>query len=183
MRLAAAIGVLAVVFAATVVTEAPPNFSGTWVLNPDKTAALLATRSGATIAAPTNGAVSADGSVSGAMALPAAGRQEQTITHTLTSLTIERSLPSERQKYIFKLDGTASVNGNGRSTLTTTTRWEVDKLVTEGTQITTTDRGPISNTFKEVRSIDNDGAMVVETMRQFDGGAQSTALQVLVKRK
>jgi len=161
--------------------EEPPNFAGTWTFNSEKTLQLITARTGVRPTGP-SGTISADGGFVGARITQPTERQEQSITQTLTALTVERNVSTERQKYVYALDGTESVNTNGTSTLTTTSRWTADGLVTEGVQVTVTAGGTITNTFKEVRRLDADGAMVVETVRSFNGDAQSTTIQVLLKK-
>jgi hypothetical protein len=180
--LVSSIAAMTVVLSLTLAAQAPLNFAGTWIFSREKTSALVVSRTAGPGAAAT-GSVSADGGFTGVMPVVSAGNQEQTITQSATSLTIERQLPSGLETLRYNLDGSESVNHNGRTTLTTTSSWKLDTLVTKGTQVTTTDRGAISNTFMEVRTIDDAGDMVIETTRQFDSGGLSTTLVVLVKRK
>jgi hypothetical protein len=108
---------------------------------------------------------------------------EWTVTQTAAAVTIVRPFPdgSGEQKFVYKLTG-ESVNTNGRTTQTTRSRWDAGKLVTEGTQVTTTDQGTVNGTFKEVRSLDKDGSMHVETTRSINGGSPSTSVSVLSKK-
>jgi len=176
-----AVRVLALLYTASVLAQGAPNLTGTWVFDREKTVALIASRTDAPKPVTRPGAVSADGGRVSSMTSPANVPQEQTITQSPAALTIERTVADEHQKYVYKLDGTESVSVNGRSTLTTKSQWLADKFVTEGTQVTSTDRGTITNTFREIRTIEETGVMVVETTRKFDGG-ESTSLQVLVKK-
>jgi hypothetical protein len=161
-----------VVSVVALATVAPTNFSGTWMTDSTPATASLAPA----------GTVSARGGSAAAPARPA-GPIEERLAQTGERLTIERRSAGSRQKFIYRLDGTESVNVNGRSTRTTTSRWDGEALVTEGTESTSSAGASIVNRFREVRSIDNTGAMLVEATRQFEGSAQMVSLLTLVKKK
>ena len=154
--------------------HAPANFSGTWIAD---------TAAGSSAPATAGGMVSARGGTIGSWTPPE--RQiEERLTQTADTLTIERRASGGRQTYAYNLDGTESTNVNGRSTRTTKSRWDGDTLVTEGHESTTTASDTaIVNSFREVRSIDNTGAMIVEATRQFEGSGQTVSLLSLVKKK
>jgi len=112
-----------------------------------------------------------------------AANLEWVITQTAAALTLTRSMADgSLQKLIYKLDGSESVNVNGRTTQTTKTTVAAGKITTVGTQVVKTDQGDVTSQIKEVRSLDKDGAMVVETTRTIDGGSRTTT-QVFVKKK
>jgi len=153
--------------------NAPTSFAGTWVSDPV---------TGADTAATAGGMVSARGGTVGSWT-PAERQLEERLAQTADTLTIERRSSGGRQKYVYNLDGTESANVNGRSTRTTKSRWDGDTLITEGQEATTSARGAIVNTFREVRSIDNSGTMIVEATRQFEGSGQTVSLLSLVRKK
>lgn len=179
-ELIAAIGT--VVLTSTVAAQTAPNFAGTWTPDREKTQAAMtalgAPAAGGTGTRMVGGAGGGTMSPSGAAASPL----EWTITQTATAITLMRPLPDgSAQKFTYKLAG-ESVNVNARTTLTTKSRWEGGKLVTEGTQVTTTDQGPIDGTFKETRWLDKDGSMHVETVRALSGNAPATVASVLSRK-
>jgi len=108
---------------------------------------------------------------------------EERVTQSVQTLTIERRSSGGRQKFVYRLDGAESVNVNGASKRTTRSRWNGDTLVTEGTEALSSTRGALSNAFREARSIGNDGAMVVETTREFEGGGRTVSVLAFVKKK
>lgn len=133
-------------------TATTPNLSGTWVIK---------------TSAPPRGTMVA----------------EWTITQTTGALVITHALAGGAvQKFIYKLDGSERVNINGRTTLTTKSRWEAGALVTTGTQSQATDAAAIKSTFKETRRLDKDGTMAVETVRQLGTAAPSTTRQTFVRK-
>jgi hypothetical protein len=159
--------------------QSHPDLAGDWVLDKAKTATLTDARTKAPAGAPGGGAVLAGGAMmsAGAPVVP-----EYAITVTAAAITIERLGVPTPQKYIYKLDGSESVNTVGPVTTRTKSRWAGDSLVTEGTRAISTSQGPVPTTIKEVRSLDKDGAMVVEQTRQVEGQAASTTYQVFVKK-
>jgi hypothetical protein len=173
--------VAAGVFAAAALAAAqtPPNLAGTWVLDRDKTAARSAAPSGMRAGGPDGRAGAAAVGARGGPATP----PEWRITQTAAALRAERALPNgTTQTLVYKLDGSESTNANGRATLTTRSRWEGGKLVTEGTQLIATEQGPVAGTLKEVRWLDKEGSMVVETTRAIDENPPSTITQVFVRK-
>jgi len=164
-----------------IIAQGTPNLSGTWTLDPVKTAAASpAPPSGAG-----SGRVNTGGGIVSAGAVGAAGAAaEWVIAQTATALTLTRALADgSTQKLVYKLDGSESVNVNGRTTQTTKTTASAGKITTTGTQVVKTDQGDITSQITEVRSLDKDGAMVVETTRTFDESGSRTTTQVFVKRK
>jgi hypothetical protein len=155
-----------------------PNMSGTWVVDRDKTIALMpAPAGGGTGGSVTAGGVGngvrAGGGGGGAM-VGGGGTPEWTITQTAAALTIVRPGPDGcEQKIVYKLDGSESVNVNGRVTQKTKTTVAGGKIVTTGTQTVATDQGDVTSDFKEVRSLDKEGAMIVETTRVVNGNART----------
>lgn len=128
-------------------------------------------------------AVSARGNLLDASPATAFRNVEERVTQSVQTLTIERRSSGGRQKFVYRLDGAESVNVNGASKRTTRSRWNGDTLVTEGTEALSSTRGALSNAFREARSIGNDGAMVVETTREFEGGGRTVSVLAFVKKK
>ena len=155
-----------------VVAQATPNLAGTWVIDRDKTAALAP-------AAPAGGGgasgMRAGGSAGGMVAAGGGAPAEIVITQTAAAITIVRGLPDgSQQKYVYKLDGSESVNVNGRTTQTTKSTVASGKITTVGTQSVSTDQGAVTGEFREVRWLDKGGAMIVETTRTANGSARTT---------
>src|SRR6476646_6021349 len=172
--LARVIAVAVLSGAALAAAHAPANFSGAWVT------AVAPSAGGANTA---GAMVSARGGTTAGSWSRSEGPIEERLVQTAETLTVERRAGGGRQKYVYKLDGTESVNVNGRSTRTTTSRWDGEALVTEGQESTASARTTIVNTFCEVRTIDNTGAMLVEATRQFEGSGQTVTAVTLVKKK
>jgi hypothetical protein len=174
--------VVAAMWTVGVAAQSAPNFSGTWTLDRDKTAAASPPPASGNAG---GGRVSAGGGmVSGAVGAASAAT-EWVITQTSAALTLTRAVVADgsTQKLVYKLDGSESVNVNGRTTQTTKTTVAAGKITTTGTQTVKTDQGDITSEIKEVRSLDKDGAMVVETTRTFGDSGSRTTTQVYVKKK
>lgn len=179
-------GLGCVVMATTLVAQTPPNLSGVWSVDREKTQAAMAAISTTGPAARMGGGgASGGGSMGGTMGPSSAAAATPlgwTITQTAAAITLVRPLPDgTEQKFVYKLTG-ESVNTNGRTTLTTKSRWDGTKLVTEGTQVTTNDQGNIAGTFKETRWLDKDGSMHVETARVINGNTPVASVSVLNKK-
>jgi hypothetical protein len=146
---------------ATMAAQARPDFSGTWVEDRERFTNLLAEKP--VDSPPTSG---------GALAL-ALG--ETVVTQTADALTIERKVPqSDRPlRYVYKLDGSTSVNHNGAQTRTTTSRWEGTRLVTEGTIFQATSHGETSWGIREVLFLEKGELMQESEWTQ--GGKVTTA--------
>ena len=157
-----------------VAAQAAPNLSGTWVVDSDRTAALRP--------APAAGGGGGGGGMV-AMGGASGAPPEWVITQTAAALTIVRALADgTQQKHVYKLDGSESVNVNGRTTQKSKSTVAGGKVTTVGTQTVATDQGEVSSEFKEVRSLDKDGAMVVEMTRTANGSARTTTT-VFAKKK
>jgi len=181
----------AAITAVSIAAQARPNFSGTWEINGEKTAAARAAaatpsaQSTAPAARMGGGGLRAGGSGGGNMIAASGGAPAPyLLRQTDRDLTITRVAgDGTEQKWIYKLDGSESVNTNARTTLTTQSKFVDGKLVTEGRQVTKTDQAETSGTFKEVRWLDKDGSLHVETTRVINGGAAFTGVQVFDKKK
>ena len=157
-----ALSAATVLIGATVgLAQSHPNFGGTWVVNPS------------TPAAATGGTTKMSGAVSRAT-LSGGGPIEYRITQTDSTLTIERHAGSNIQKFVHTFDGAENVNVNNRTTLKTKSRWDGNRLITEGTQTVATQSGDITATVREVRTLAEDGLLVVETTRTAQGKPSTT---------
>jgi hypothetical protein len=103
------------------------------------------------------------------------------IRQTATTIAIEREAFDQKIVYTFALDGSESRNASGAMTMTTRTRWEGPRLITEGTQVSVTSQGRSSWTIKEVRYFDATNAHIVERTFTGDDGVTSTSRQVLAR--
>ena len=168
------IGAVLILSSAVSTAQSVPNFSGTWTIDRDKTAA----RSPAPPASA--------GAVAGGIAAVGAGggaTPEWVITQTPAALTIVRALPDgTQQKYVYKLDGSESVNVNGRTTQKTRTTVTAGRLTTTGSQTVTSDQGDVLSELKELRWLEKDGSMVVELTRTVNESSRTTT-QVFAKKK
>ncbi|HET9372651.1 MAG TPA: hypothetical protein VFO19_20450 [Vicinamibacterales bacterium] len=173
------------------------NFAGTWAMERSATGGGSSGSGGAMGGGAVAGGMSGGGGAGaastgasngmraggGSISAAGGGSLELVVTQTATALTMERRFPGvESQTTTYKLDGSESINTTGRATLKTKSRWEGAKLVTEGTQVVKTEQAEIKGTIKETRWLEKDGTMVVETVRQIDGGAASTITQTFKKK-
>jgi hypothetical protein len=176
------IAAVVVLSSAVLTAQSVPNLSGTWTIDRDKTAAMAP----AAPAASGGGARASGGAVVGGIGAVAAGGAappEWVITQTPAALTIVRALPDgTQQKFVYKLDGSESVNVNGRTTQKTRTTVAGGRLTTVGSQSVTTDQGDVLSEIKEVRWLEKDGSMVVEMTRTVNESVRTTT-QVFAKKK
>ncbi|MCC7184604.1 MAG: hypothetical protein IT185_00080 [Acidobacteria bacterium] len=167
-----------------------PDFSGTWELDLPRTQAENRARSG--VASGGGGGGMSTMSPGGA---PNAGAPAATvvrITQTSASLTIDRVSGQIFAKTNYRLDGGEAVTVIDAMTRKQKSRWEGTKLVSEGTgeTVLSDGSGSVKSTFKEVRWLDKDGTMVVESTRAVqpppgmqlgNGGAPRTTVQYFKK--
>jgi hypothetical protein len=169
-----------------------PDFSGTWELDLPRTQAENRARSGATGGGGAGGGMSSM-SPGGASTAGAPAATVIKISQTASALTIDRVSGQIFAKTNFKLDGTEAVTVIDNMTRKQKSRWEGNKLVSEGTgeTVISDGSGSVKSTFKELRWIDKDGTMVVETTRAVqpppgvqlgDGGAARTSVQYFRKK-
>jgi hypothetical protein len=181
----------AVVLLAGIAAAQPgrPDFSGEWEMDVDRTRAANQARRG-------GGATMGAGAMGASTAARTGGPPSVNavrITQTTTTLTIERVAGQVWPKTVYRLDGAESTNVNGSSTQKLRSRWDGPRLVTEGTSETkfSDGSGSMSSTVKEVRWIDKDGTLVVETTRTItnsgpvvtsSGGKPIVSVQYFKKR-
>jgi hypothetical protein len=156
-------------FLAVPLPQSRPDFTGTWILDEAKTAAR----------SPQGGRASAGAASAGTAALPVG---EIVIRHTAESLIVERQPFDTVIREVFALDGSPSTNKSGAMTRMSKTRWEGRTLVTEGTLSQVTSQGYAAWTFKQSRTLDASGAMVVQSRQVATDGTVFEATQVFVKK-
>lgn len=175
--------------------QGKPDLSGTWVPDPSKSsmagAGAVARIAGGGMTASATGGGGAVGSGSGGTMVSSGGNAsavrvsggggggfggavEMRVTQTPAGLTIERIMGPLTQTYVHSFDGSENLNVNGQVTMRTKSRWEGSSLITEGTTHVTTDSGEMTTTVKEVRSLDADGGLMVETERISDSDRRVT---------
>jgi hypothetical protein len=159
-----------------------PDFSGTYVMQPTARQGGGMGGGGGATASASAGARAGGGAGGGGAMMGATTPPEITVSQTATSLTIERRSGGNTQTTIYKLDGSESVNSTGNVTTRSRSRWEGATLVTEGTQTIKTSQGEVSGSFKEMRSFDGSGQLVVDITRQTSSGQPLTAQQVYKKK-
>lgn len=159
------------VAASAVLAQSRPDFSGTWEMDAERTRAENQKRPGAG----TGGGMStmSGGGGGGSMSMSSGGGANAPastvvrITQTAAALTIERVSGQVWEKVVHALDGTESVNVNGRTTMKLKSRWDGARLISEGSNVTelADGAGRFTGTIKEVRWIEKDGTMVIESTR------------------
>jgi hypothetical protein len=194
-RLAMAMTIVGCTASIGLQAQAPPDFSGIWTLESYRGNIGAAGAGGASAAG--GGGTRAGGAgrsmtVGGARvggggnAMSAGGARpapsEITVRQTGGALTIAYAQGDATRQIVYTLGGAESVNVSGSVTLKTTSRWDGVKLLTEGTQSVATSQGAVTATFKEVRFLEADGTMVIETTRQPEGNQATTSRQVYAKK-
>lgn len=164
---------------ATPAAQPKPSLSGTWTLDAEKSAARApAAGRGIGAGGGSRGTFSASGGMRAGSGTP-----EWTIQQTASTLTITHPLPDgSTQTFVYKLDGSESVNVNGRFTLTSKTVVSGGRITTTGTQLVKSDQGDATAAVREVRWLDADGTQVVETTRTIGANPPTMSTVVLVKR-
>jgi hypothetical protein len=149
---------LALPLAATLAIQAPPNFAGTWVLDPSAGAAVGGRQ----------GAVdTAGGGRGGGLGLgPSA--DSLVITQTADTLTVDEHRAAESARIVYRLDGkpasyALSAGRSAGAKVTASSRWQGNRLITT---ITLPASGTSESiTYEESRWIESDGTMVIEVRR------------------
>jgi hypothetical protein len=146
-----------VVAAASLAAQARPDFSGTWVEDRERLTNLLTGKP----------VVTGQASGGGAMAMQVG---DTAVTQTVETVTVDTKIPKfdSSIRQVYKLDGSKSVNHNGAQTRTTTSRWDGDRLVTEGTIFQVTSQGETTWGIKEVMYLER-GELVIESHWTQDG--------------
>jgi hypothetical protein len=157
--LAAAIMLVAV---AAAFAQSTPDFSGSWIRDEARSASTTAGRSTATPGASVPLGVTV-------------------IRQTATTLTIENELMGMAMTYVYKLDGSDSVNHNGAMVQTTRSHWSGATLVTEGKDTQSTSQGYQAWTLKTTRARDAKGNLIVDTTSTDSQGVVTTTHQVFTK--
>jgi len=148
---------LAIALCLAAVVIAAPDFSGTWVLNAEKTAAANPQ--------PAGGGGGAGGRGGGM------GGGEMTIKMTATEMTISRTMGQNVQETKYILDGKENTVNTGRGDLKYKATWGGDVLTIAGTQSSTRGDSP----YKAEYSLSADGkTLTVANTRQGQSGEMVT---------
>jgi len=127
---------LALIVPATGATaQAHPDFSGTWKINLSKSDAP-----------PGRGGQQMD--MSNLMV---------TITQTAETITMVQTGMGPERTTTYYLDGRESTNAAMRGEMKSTSKWDGEQLVTDGTATGQSPNGPVTMTIKEIRSLSEDG--------------------------
>ena len=147
-------------------TLAPPpaDFSGTWVFSEVR---------------PGPPGVRDGSNQSGVVGLRPA---DVVITQTATTLVTETRPLDTVIRCTFNLTGAESTNHSGAVTFVTRTRWAGATLVTEGSKSQVTSQGYAEWKWKEIRSLDGQGRMLVETHHTATDGTVTSATQVWTRK-
>ena len=105
------------------------------------------------------------------------------IRQTATAIAIENTPFDTPIIYTYALDGSESRNASGAMTMTSRTRWEGDRLITEGTRVSITNQGRLVWKFKEVRYFDATRAHVIDRTFTGEDGTTTSSRQVLERAK
>ena len=155
---------LALLPAAQPLAQAHPDFSGTWAEDESARKSTLPV---------------SDSGGQKAMTVPPT---DTVVTQTAAALTSERKFMSQIVRYVYQLDGKETVNHNGANTQTTRSAWDGRKLVTQGTSFSVTSAGESLWQFKEIRWLDQSGAMVTETTHKDEAGKLTVVTRVFRRK-
>lgn len=104
------------------------------------------------------------------------------ITQTADTITIARTFMDVVTRMTYDLNGKENVNRTGAQTHTTRTRWDGNRIVTEGSVYQITSAGEESWTLKDVRWINAKGEMVLEHT-QVDEDGKAVTVHRVFRRK
>ena len=137
-----------------------PDFSGTWVLNMEKSN-LGAGRP---------------------VTVPGGRTVTLVVKQTAAEMSIERQTGTQKDTAVYKLDGSECTNKlPGGSEVKSTTTWSGATLATKSKAIINAPTGPITSEISDVRSLSADGqVMTIDATRQT---AQGEVKQKLVYDK
>ena len=160
-------GVMVILFAAVTAADAQkrPELSGRWVEDESQRVSPYAKP------APGPGAKMLTGPP-----------PELSITQSADALTIEEIGSRGNRRVVYNLVGQQGVNKWGAITETTKTRWEGEKLVTEGTEYQVTSHGETTWKVKTARSLRPSGELVVEETRIDEDNDSRTLVRVYRKK-
>jgi len=143
--------------------QTAPDFSGTWTEDVSQRQTTYKT--------PTAGPK--------AMVAP---DSDLVVKQTPAALISERTFMTQVIRYVFRLDGTESVNKNGANTQTTKSHWDGKKLVTEGTSYSVTSQGESTWVYREVHSMNPKGQMVIEVTTTDEAGVKNVVTRVFRRK-
>ncbi len=199
-------GVLALLLVSAVVVasaQTQPDFSGSWVVEQVERSERTAARGGDDAArgrgrgrglppgggSPAGGAARGGGTARGGDRGQPAGTsplpvlqqgQRVRITQSAERLIVTMPAAGGEQMVAYVLDGSETTNMIGSSAVKSRTRWEGVALVTDATQAVEARGESMTVTVREIRSIDQDGRMVVRTAVTSPRGSMTT-IATLVK--
>ena len=120
---------------------------------------------------------------------PAAGMKtvsgpppDSVITQTPEQITVQRTFMSQTIRMTYDLSGKENVNRTGAQTHTTRTRWDGNRIVTEGSIYQITNQGETTWKLKEVRWMNPRGEMVLETTQVDEDGKSGTVVRVFRRK-
>lgn len=148
----------------TVTTQKHPDFSGTWIEDESQRKSPY------------------DKPAQGGPGAVQASDVQTIIVQGTEQITID-TIWMSTNRHVYHFDGRQDTNHNGAQTHTTRTRWEGNRLVTEGATFQVTSAGEDSWRFKDVRWLTPKGEMAVETTRVRDGEAPVTVLRVFRRKR
>ena len=154
-----------VVGAGRVGAQARPDFSGTWVEDESQRKSPYDKKSG-------------DGRVMAIGGPP----PPLTIIQTSERLTIERTRREQTTRFVHDFDGRENKNYTGAQIHTTRTRWDGNRLVTEGSIYQVTSDGETSWKLKEVRWLTPKGELAVEVTQVDEDGEGAPVVRIYKKR-
>lgn len=174
-RLMIGMAALALAAAPASTAQQTPDFSGTWSLS-----SYRGNVAGGGGRGSSGGGAMGGGGTGGSVVVGGGPRrtpvgQTVTVRQTPASVTIDEAMGDATRRMEYRLDGSESVNTRDNVTLRTRSRWENGRLVTEGTQTVRTGQTDVTAAFSEVRWLETDGTMVIETTRQLEGRDPTTS--------
>lgn len=148
------------------VSQAKPNFSGTWKLNVEKSDPMG------------GGGGGGGGAGGGGM-----GAAPITIDQTDAKLTVTRTFNDQTTTSVYNLDGSESTNTSPRGESKSKAHWDGASLVIETTSTFNGQNGPMTINSKEVRTLSADGkTMTVVSTRPGRDGTETTRKTVYDKQ-
>ena len=106
----------------------------------------------------------------------------QVITQSAQTITIAQTFMGDTTRITYDLDGRENKTRQGAQVRTTRTRWDGNRLITEGTNFQTTSAGEESWQRREVRWLTPKGEMALEVTQIDEDGKSRAVLQVFRKR-
>ena len=159
-----AVALLLFTFAALPAAQKRPDFTGTWVEDASRRMIVPVEKT----------------TSKGALEME---EPPQVITQTAERITIAVTFMGNTTRIVHDFDGRENKNRQGAQIHTTRTRWDGDKLVTEGTNFQTTSAGEESWKRREVRWMTAKGEMGLEVTQIDEDGKSRTVTQVFRRER